>query len=335
MSEHVDIGNRRVGVGEPVYIIAEIGSNHDRDLSQAMRLIDVAADAGADAAKFQLYAATDLYAPDSPVFDLVKATELPVNWVPQLAKHASDRGMAFMASPFSTAAVDTLAAVDSPAYKVASSDVVNFPLLKHIAAQRKPVVLSSGMSNLADIETAIELIRSEGNDDIVLLHCTALYPTLPEQVNLRAMDTLRAAFGVPVGHSDHTLDTVIPIAAAARGANVIEKHLTPNRSNPGPDHSYALEPAEFARMVREIRTVEAALGSPVKRMLPEEAVQARRASVRAARDLRAGDQITADAVIAERRAGGLQAYFLCAIIGGRVKTAIKKGDPVAWANVAL
>lgn len=330
MSQSIKIGRRSVGHGQPTFVIAEIGSNHDRDISQAMRLIDVAADAGADAAKFQLYTANDLYPTPGPIHDAVKATELPVDWVPRLAAHASGLGLEFLASVFSLSAVDVMAEVRTPAYKIASSDAVNLPLLKYAASKRVPMIVSTGMCDLADITDAIEVIRGEGNEEIVLLQCTALYPTPPKLVNLRAMDTMRDAFRIPVGFSDHTLDTTIPVAAVARGACMIEKHLTPDRSKPGPDHSYALEPAEFKRMVAEIRAVEASFGEATKAILPEEAVLARRASVRAARDIQRGEELTAEAVVVERRAGGVAPRLLAAVIGQRASARIEKGAPITW-----
>lgn len=333
MKDRVRLGGRWIGTGEPVFVIAEAGANHDQKWDRAKALIEAAAAAGADAVKFQLYSADDLYPPGTAVHDAVKATELPPEWVPGLAEYAGQCALTFLASAFGAWAIDMLTGVDVPAHKMASSEAVNLPLLKYAAATGKPILLSTGMCDLADVHEAVEVIRSEGNTDIVLLQCTSLYPTEPRHVHLRVMDMLRAAFQLPAGFSDHTTDVVIPAAAVARGACVIEKHLTLSRQLAGPDHGYALEPAEFRRMVDGIRATEAALGSPVKMLLPEEAQLARRESIRAARDIQAGEILTPELLVVERPAGGLRPRFLRAILGRRASGPIAKGAPITWEKV--
>jgi N,N'-diacetyllegionaminate synthase len=311
-------------------IIAEAGSNHNQSFDMALRLIDSAAEMGAHAIKFQLFSADKLYAPGNELYDIFKSIELNREWVPKLARHADDHGVIFLASPFDDEAVDLLAEVGAAALKVASSETVNFSLVKRIAEKGKPVIVSTGMCDLADVHEAVEVIRSEGNEDIVLLHCSALYPTPPDKVHLKAMDTMRAAFQLPVGFSDHTLDIVAPIAAVARGACVIEKHLTLDRGLPGPDHSYALEPQDFRRMVDSIDATWKALGSPVKKMLPEEAKYARRESLRAARDIDPGEMITRDMLVFERPGNGIRPRFVSAVVGQRSQAAISKGEAIEW-----
>lgn len=333
MKDKVRLGDRWVGVGEPTFIIAEAGSNHDRIWDQAKQLIEAAAEAGADAVKLQLFTADDLYLPDAPQYMAVKAVELPPEWLPDLARYSAQCNLVFLASPFSVSAVDALAELRVPAYKVASSETVKLPLLKYIAAKQKPVLLSTGMCDLADIHEAVEVCQSENNSDIVLLQCTSLYPTPPSHVHLRAMDTLRAAFHLPVGFSDHTLDIIAPVAAVARGACVIEKHLTIDQRLPGPDHSYALEPAGFRKMVQAIRDTEGMLGSPVKRMLPEEAQAARRESIRAARDIAVGEVLTRDLLVVERPAHGIAARFLPAVIGRKSRKPIARGEAITWEKI--
>ena len=333
MKDKIQIGERWVGAGEPTCVIAEIGSNHDRKWDQAKRLIEAAAEAGADVVKFQVYTAEDLYPPGTSVYEMVKAAELPREWIPKLADYSAKCGLMFFASVFSREAVDCLAEVEVPAYKWASSETVNLPLLKYAASKKKPILLSTGMCDLADVHEAIEVIRSEGNTDIILLQCTSLYPTEPRHVHLRTMDTLRTAFQLPVGFSDHTTDIVIPAAAVARGACVIEKHLTISRQLPGPDHVYALEPPEFKKMVAGIRATEEALGSPVKTMLPEEAEVARRNSIRAARDIEAREVLTHDLLVIERPAGGIRPRFLSAVIGQRLRERVAKGEAITWEKI--
>lgn len=333
MSEKIQIGGRSVGQNEPAFVIAEAGSNHNRNWHQAKRLIEAAAEAGADAVKFQLYRAEDLYPRDSLVYEAVRATELPVEWLPDLSEHSHKCGLMFFASVFTNEAVDRLAEIGVPAYKIASSDTTNLPLLKYTASKGKPVILSTGMCDLADIHEAVEVIRSEGNTDIVLLQCTALYPAAPEHVHLRTMDTLRSAFQLPVGFSDHTMDLVIPAVAVGRGACVIEKHLTLGRQFEGPDHSYALEPAEFRKMVDGVRVVEKALGSPVKMMLAEEAKLARRSSIRARREIQAGEVLTEDLLVCQRPADGVRPRYLNAFVGRRARVRIGEGETITWEKV--
>jgi sialic acid synthase SpsE len=312
------------------FVIAEVGSNHNQSFDMALRLIDSAVEAGAHAIKFQLFLADKLYAPGQGLYDIFKSIELNREWVPRLARHAEERGAIFLASPFDNEAVDLLAEAGAVAFKVASSEAVNLSMLKYIAKKGKPVILSTGMCDLADVHEAVEVIRSEGNNNIVLLHCSALYPTPPDKVNLRVMDTMRAAFKLPVGFSDHTLDITVPVAAVARGACVIEKHLTLDRRLPGPDHSYALEPQDFRHMVDAINVTRQALGSPVKMMLPEEAQYARRDSLRAARDINAGETITREMLTCERPGNGIRPRFIIAVIGQKTRGPVKKGEAIEW-----
>jgi len=334
LTDKVRIGSCLVGPGEATFVIAEVGSNHNRKWEQAKELIDVAAASRADAVKFQIYEAADLYPPESPVYEAVKATELPLEWIPRLAGYADKCGLLFFASVFGARGADALAEIGPPAYKIASSETVNLPLLKHVAAKGKPLLVSTGMCDLADIHEAIETIRSEGNSDVILLQCASLYPTEPRHAHLRAMDTLRAAFQLPVGFSDHTTDIVVSIAAVARGACVIEKHVTMSRALPGPDHGYALEPDEFRRMVQAIRATEEALGSAVKTMLPEEALYARRESIRAARGIAAGETLTEEVLRFERPGEGIRPRLLKAVVGRKAAEAIAAGEAITWAKLA-
>jgi len=269
----IKIGSRFVGSGEPAFIIAEAGANHNRDFDMAKKLIDVAADSKADAVKFQTYSAETLYSKKTPefsymkgqnVYDLIKSIELPREWQQELAEYADQRGVMFLSTPFDYAAVDELDEIGVPAFKFASFEIVDLELLKYAASKQKPMIISTGMANLGEIEDAISAIRSAGNDDIVLLHCNSLYPTPPEVVNLRAMETMREAFKLPVGFSDHTLGIHISLAAVAMRACAIEKHFTLDRDLPGPDHSFAIEPDELKEMVRCVREIEEAKGSGIK-----------------------------------------------------------------------
>lgn len=331
MANKIKVGERWVGEGEPVFIVAEVGSNHNQTLGQARQLIEVAADAGVDAVKFQLFKAEALYPnKDDAMFKIMKSIELPWEWLDELVDYAKSFNLMFLASPFDTGAVDILVTLGVPAYKWASSETINLPLLRYAAAKKKPMFVATGMCDLVDVTAAVEVIQSSGNQDIVLLQCTSLYPAQPEQVNLRVMDTMRETFHLPVGFSDHTLGFNITAAAVARGACVIEKHFTLSRAMEGPDHFYAIEPEELKQMVEVIRNVEKSLGTSVKDMLPEEKKLAKRESIIAAKDIPPNTVITRDMVMLGRPALGIKPRLLPAILGSKANTHIEKGQAITW-----
>jgi sialic acid synthase SpsE len=259
------IGDRLVGPGHPTYVIAEAGANHNRDLGMARELIDVAAEAGADAVKFQTYSGDRIYSRKAPRFtyleelsdkspaELLEDISLPREWQPELAAHAAARGIHFFSTPFDHEAVAELDALGVPVLKVASFEIVDLRLIRVAAATGKPLLLSTGMAVLGEVEDALAAAADGGAPAVGLMQCTSVYPAPAERINLRAMDTMERAFGVPVGLSDHSLGTAVPIAAAALGAAFVEKHYTLDRSLPGPDHPFALEPGELRAMVAAIR----------------------------------------------------------------------------------
>jgi len=330
----IEINGRRIGSGNPTYIIAEVGSNHDRKLGQARELIDIASDSGADAVKFQIFSAEKLYSEKTPQFAVVKDNELPREWVGELAEYAKKRGIIFLATPFDKEAVERLYEIGVPAYKWASPEIMDLPLLKYAAAKKKPMLISTGMCDLADIQEAVDMVYSTGNEDIILLHCTSLYPTKPHHANLRMMDTMRDAFHLPVGLSDHTLGFIITEAAVARGACVIEKHLTLSRKLKGPDHPYALEPDELKQMVRAIREVEQSLGSPIKKLISgaeDPALNSK--SITAKNDIPKGTRIIEDMITIKRSAYGIKPKFLDVVIGREAKRDIEKDEAITWEMV--
>lgn len=333
MKSKIKIDNKWVGDGEKAFIIAEAGSNHNKKYEQAKALIDVAADACADAVKFQLYKTENLYTKSNSLFAIFKENELPYEWVPELMKYAKQKGLIFLASPFDKDSVDQLDKAGATAFKLASSEAVNLSLLRYTALKGKPMLISTAMCNLADVYEAVEVVFAAGNQSIVLLHCIALYPTKPQFVNLRVIDTLKSSFYLPVGFSDHTLGIAVPVAAVARGACIIEKHFTLSRRLKGPDHSYALEPKELKQMIAHIREVEQSLGSPVKKMLPEEEKTARRESIYARIEIPKGSPIKGEMILIQRPAFGIKPRFLNAVIGRMAKMRIKKNDPITWESV--
>lgn len=346
---HVRIGSREVGPGRPCYVIAEAGANHDRDLDVARRLIDVAAEAGADAVKFQTYSGRTLYSTKTPRFEylgelgakppheLLDEIALPRDWQPVLATHCRDAGIEFLSSPFDRRAVDELDALDVAAFKIASFELVDLPLIGYAAAKRRPMILSTGMATLGEVEEAVETARAAGAGGICLLQCASLYPAPPEVMNLRAIATMRAAFGVPVGLSDHTLGTHVAPAAVAIGADLVEKHFTLDRTRVGPDHPFAVEPAELKELVARIRDVEAALGDGHKRG-PSEAEMAEmygkaRRSVVAACAIPAGTPITREMLTVKRPGFGIKPKFIDALVGRRARVDIDEDEVVTWEMV--
>ena len=339
--KNVKIENRVVGGDNFCYIIAEAGSNHNGSLEQAKKLIDVAAEAKADAVKFQIFKAESLYSKYTPEFsylkgqntyELIKSIETPREWIKELAEYCKEKNIDFLVSVFDFEAIDILDKY-VPAFKIASFEITDLELLKYAAEKGKPMIISTGMANLGEIEDAITAIRSVGNENIILLHCNSLYPTPVEIANLRAIETMRTAFKVPVGFSDHTLGIHIPIAAVAMGACMIEKHFTLDRTLPGPDHSFAIEPDELKEMVRCIREVEKAKGSGIKEKSDLESeemyVKARR-SIHAKVDIPKGTKITRDMLIIKRPGYGIKPKFIDMVVGREAKKDIREDEWITW-----
>jgi pseudaminic acid synthase len=341
----IKLADRWVGDGAPCFVVAEAGANHNRDLAMGKELIDVAADAGADAVKFQTYSAETLYSKKTPRFSylerqtskdtwqLIKDIELPREWQAELQAWAQKRGILFFSSPFDYRAVDELDALGVPAYKIASFEVVDLPLIRYAAARHRPMIISTGLATYEDIHDAVDTCRRAGNDDLVLLQCASLYPAPPARINLRAMETLRRAFAVPVGLSDHTLGIHIASAAVALGACVLEKHFTLSRTLPGPDHPFAIEPPELKEMVRQIREIEAALGDGMKLgPAPEELEmhQKARRSLVAARDIPKGSRIARDMIAVKRPGFGIKPKLLDLVIGRVASVDIEEDTVLTW-----
>jgi sialic acid synthase SpsE/CMP-N-acetylneuraminic acid synthetase len=337
----IHVGDRTIG-GSRCFVIAELGVNHNGRVEVVEQLIDAAAAAGADAVKLQTWDTDELVTPDAPLadyqhqpggastqYELLKKLELPAAALGPLKARAEARHLEFFSTPDDHGSADVLERLGVRLFKIGSAELTNIPLLQHIAAKRKPVILSTGMATLDEVEAAVRAIESAGNRSIALLHCVSAYPSLTEDSNLRAMHTL-AGFGHPVGFSDHTLGTTTAMAAVALGAAVIEKHLTLDKSLPGPDHRASLDPAEFREMVAAIRVVEGALGDGAKR--PTAAELRMRAHVRrvivAARPLRAGQVITEDDVVLRRANHGMAAAALATLVGRTVRCDITALTPI-------
>jgi N,N'-diacetyllegionaminate synthase len=340
------LGGREVGPGRPCYVIAEAGANHNRDLDTARRLIDVAAEAGADAVKFQTYTGRDLYSTktprfdylgelgDKPIHELLDDVALPREWQPLLVEHARAQGIEFLSSPFDRAAVDELDALGVAAFKVASFEIVDLPLIRYIGARGRPVILSTGMASLGEIEDAVTAATEAGAPDVCLLQCASLYPAPADVMNLRAIPSLQSAFGVPVGLSDHTRGIHVAGAAVALGADLLEKHFTLDRTASGPDHAFAIEPGELADLVRQVREIESAMGDGVKRGPSElesvEMYSKARRSVVAACDIAAGTTLTEEMLTVKRPGFGVAPKFLPALVGRIASRDIEEDEVITW-----
>ncbi len=344
MKPVVTIGGHDIGRGHPVYIVAELSGNHGGELARALEIVDAAAAAGADAVKVQTYTADSLTLDvDAPPFvveggtawdtrtlhDVYADAAMPWEWQPALMARARELGLDCFSSPFDDAAVAFLDELDVPAYKIASFELVDIPLIERVAGTGKPVIISAGMADRSEIEAAVDAVRRVGGEQVVVLKCTSSYPAPSESMNLRSIPAWADAFGVPVGLSDHSLEVAVPVAAVALGACVVEKHLTLRRSDGGPDASFSLEPHEFAEMVAAVRTTERALGQVVWEADDADRTMRRyRRSLFVVADVAAGESFTAENVRSIRPADGLAPARLPDVLGRRAHRAIARGTPL-------
>jgi pseudaminic acid synthase len=340
------IANRIVGAGCPVYVIAELSANHRQDFSQAVRLIEEAKQAGADAIKLQTYTAdTITIRSDRDLFrvgggtlwdgrtlhDLYSEAYTPWEWQPRLQQVAKDLGLDLFSTPFDSTAVDFLEEMDVPAYKVASFELVDIPLIQKIARTGKPMIMSTGMATVGEVDEAVVAARGVGAVEIALLKCTSAYPALPDEMNLRTIPELSRRFGAPAGLSDHTMGVAVPVAAVALGACIIEKHLTLSRSEPGPDSAFSLEPHEFKAMVEAVRIAEKALGKVHFGCSPKEASsRVFRRSLFVVKDVKRGELFSENNVRSIRPGHGLHTRHLPEVLGKHASRDIERGTPLQW-----
>lgn len=329
------IAGRNIGSNESTYIIAEIGSNHNQNMDQAKKLIDMAYEAGADAVKFQLFDTNSLYKPGDQLYDIFKDIELNPNWIPELRDYTHSNNLGFIASPFDFKSIDVLVENGIDALKWASSETVKLDLLKYAASKKLPLIISTGMCNIADIYEAVEICKSENNEDIVLLHVTSLYPTEAADVNLKAMETLSIVFDVLVGFSDHTLDNTASIVAVSKEAKVIEKHITLDKKMKGPDHFYAQEPSEFKEFVKNIRDAEKVMGSGFVEMHPEERKVGRRLGIYIKNTYKTGHIITNEDLIVDKPALGIDKRYIDTIVGSKLTSDVSKGEALLWEHIKI
>lgn len=347
--EPLTIAGRRVGPSEPPYVIAEIGSNHNGDVSLCRTLIDAASACGADAVKFQSWSKDSLvsraeYARNTQYQKLdpsaltleqsVEKYQLTPEMHREVAAHCAERGIIWFSSVFSRREVHLLESLGAPVYKIASMDVNHLPLLSEVGKTGKPVILSTGLATLGEIETALETLRKNGSGPVALLHCVSIYPSEPSLVHLKNIETLQRAFDVPVGYSDHSLGTAIPLAAIALGACIVEKHFTTDKGLPGWDHAVSADPAEMRTLVAEGRNVQAALGSAVRRVseLQLEKRKAFRRRMVAGRALRKGETVGPEDVEFKRPGTGIRPDELGYVVGRTLVRDVAAEDELEWAD---
>jgi N-acetylneuraminate synthase len=346
MAASITINNREIGPEKPAYIIAELSANHNQDYASAVALVHAAKKAGADAVKLQTYTPDTITIDcDNDCFRIQKGTiwegrnlyqlygeaYTPWEWQPELKKIANSIGLDLFSTPFDGSAVEFLEKMDVPAYKVASFELVDIPLIRTIARCYKPVIMSTGMATYDEIKDAVQAVRDEGNDQIALLKCTSAYPAPVGEINLRTIRHLQETLGVPVGLSDHTLGIAVPVAAVAYGACIIEKHFTLSRNTPGPDSAFSLEPSEFKMMVDSVRDAEAAAGSVTYDItMNEQASRLFRRSLFVVKDINKGEVITKENVRSIRPGHGLPPKYMEKIIGKKVNRDLKRGTPLTW-----
>ena len=340
-----EIAGRKIGPDEPPYIIAELSGNHNGEKDRALAMVDAAAETGADAIKLQTYTADTLTIDvDRPEFritgglwdgrslyELYQEASTPWEWHEDIFARAAERGITCFSSPFDPTAVDFLQKLDAPAYKIASFELVDLPLIAHAAGKGRPMIMSTGVANYAEIEEACRAAREGGCDDFVLLHCISSYPAKPETMRLGTIPALRDAFGVQIGLSDHTLGSAVAVASIAMGATVIEKHMTLRRADGGPDAAFSLEPDEFKVLVDDCRTAHAALGGPlVDRSGVGSANAHFRRSLWVVADVAAGEALSAENVRSIRPGNGLKPKHLPDVLGRAAARDLKRGEPLDW-----
>lgn len=350
MSDQIKIGERLVGDNCPVYIVAELSANHNQDIGQAVELVKVAKKIGADAVKLQTYR------PDTMTIDcgneyfqigkgtiwegkrlykLYQEAYTPWDWQPKLKKIANELGLDLFSTPFDDSSVEFLEDLDVPAYKIASFELVDISLIRRVARTGKPIIMSTGMATLSEIDEAVTAAQGAGCKEIALLKCTSAYPALPEEMNLRTIPHLAAAYKCPVGLSDHTLGIAVPVAAVALGACIVEKHLTLSRSLKGPDSAFSLEPAEFKTMVESIKVTEKALGSVQYRVTEREAAsRVFRRSLFVVRDMKMNEIFTENNIRSIRPGYGLAPKYMNEILGRSAAIDLVAGTPLKWIHVS-
>ena len=341
----IEINGRRIGPGHPAYVIAEMSANHGQSFDQAVKILEAAKRSGADAVKLQTYTPDTLTINcnnryfriqgtpwhDRTLYDLYGEAFMAWEWQPKLKRVANEIGLDLFSTPFDDSAVEFLEAMNVPAHKIASFENCDIALLRKVAGTGKPMIVSTGIATLAEIDEMVRTIREAGGEQLALLKCTSAYPALPEEMNLRTIPHLAQAFGLPVGLSDHTLSAVVPVAAVTLGASIIEKHFTLSRGIGGPDSAFSLEPHEFKEMVEAVRTTDKVLGQVHYGVSQDEAKsRVFRRSLFVVADIKAGEIFTRHNIRSIRPGHGMHTRYLDKILGRTATRDISRGTPMSW-----
>lgn len=344
----ISIAGRRIASDAPPYVIAELSANHNGRLETAMAIVEQAQAAGADAVKLQTYTAdTITLNSDSEdfqirgglwdgqtLYDLYRQAHMPWDWHKPLFEHARKIGITIFSSPFDRTAVDLLEDLNAPAYKIASFEAIDLPLIKYVAATRKPMIISTGMADAEEIREAIEAAQSGGCTQLAILHCVSGYPAPAEDYNLRTIPDMIERFGLVTGLSDHTLDNTTAIASVMLGASIIEKHFTLDRNGGGPDDSFSIEPAELRALCKDSKTAHAAMGCVDYKQKPSEKANIKfRRSLYVVHDLKAGERFSESHVRSVRPGYGIAPKYWDSVIGKRAACDLKAGQPLSWDDI--
>lgn len=349
-NKKIKIGERKIGSNEPVFIIAEVSANHNGSIETAKKIIKEAADAGVDAVKLQTYTADTITLNcDNEYFQITQGTlwdgrtlynlyeeaYTPWEWHKELIEYAKAQGVICFSSPFDLTAVDFLEELNVPAYKIASYEINDIQLIEYVASKKKPVIISTGVATIGEIEEAVEACKRVGNEEIILLKCCSEYPTPMEDVNLRTIPNMRDTFDTIVGLSDHTLGHTVALGAVALGAKVVEKHITLSRENGGVDSDFSMEPQEFKEMVTEIRNLEKALGKVTYELTEKQKNStAHKRSIFISKDIKAGEVFTTENTKSVRPSNGLNTKYFPEILGKRATVDLKMGTPLRWEYIS-
>ena len=332
---NIKIAEKQIGKKYPVFVVAEAGINHNGNVKIAKNMISSAKDCGADAIKFQTFRAGDLASKKSKFFKIFKKVEIDYTHLGELSDHAKKERIIFFSTPFSEEAVDVLADLHVPAFKIASGDITHIPLIKKVASKKKPIIISTGMSNFAEIDFAVKAIKSERNNKIIIMHSVTSYPTPSSDANLRAINTLQCRYKYPIGYSDNGAGILVPIIAVSLGARIIEKHFTLSKKMNGPDHSFSADPNELSLLVKKIRETEIILGDGKKNPQPSELqnIQHARRSIIALVDIKKGDKLTYSNIAIKRPGIGIMPLNFHKVIGSSAKRNIKIDQPIKWSDI--
>lgn len=331
----IKINNREIGQNKKTYFIAEAGLNHNGDINIAKKLVDKAFESGADAIKFQTYKSEEFLAESSEYFKFFKNVELSYDEFKEISDYARSKNITFFSAPFDIPSADFLNKIDVPCFKIASSDITNMPLIRHIAKMKKPMIISTGIGTIHEIEDAINWCFLEGNNQLILLHCVANYPALPDETNLSVINALKTKFNLPVGYSDNGESTLVDLSAVCFGANVIEKHFTIDKKLEGPDHSFSIDPDGLKNLILQIRSIEQMHGNGIKTPQQSELSnkQAIRKSITAKKDIEKDENFSQNNLSIKRPSGGIEPKYWDIVLDRKSNKFIKKDTLIHWNDV--